>query len=168
MTDETILKLGDIYLQVGSSRGLTQSLALVSNGDLRRTVNGSLIDLTREQQRKFNSTISGSDIAAPAIQDLWRGQELEVECIQPFRQTVFPVSLTATLIRDPVSGSVFGRIADGTKIFPTSVIALVATFAQNVSMVEYRPILTMLVSDISIDNDEYAAQEGWSIDLEEV
>ena len=60
-----------------------------------------------------------------------------------------------------------GRLAANTVVDPVSVVALLATFAVPVVMVEFRPILTMLISDISLDNDEYGAEEGWSIDLEE-
>ena len=167
MSDETTLKLGDIYFPVGSARGISQSLEMVSNGDMRRTVNGNLRDLTRTQNRKFESSINASDTESPAVQNLWRGQELVVECIQPFRQSVSPASATATLIRTHVPSTVFGRKADNSIVAVTSVVAFLATFPEPVIMVEFRPILTMLISDISVDKDEYGAIEGWSVDLEE-
>jgi hypothetical protein len=169
MTDDTILKLGDIYFPPGSARGISQSLNLVSNGELLRTVNGTLIDLTRDENRKFTSVISASETASPTLQGLWRGQVITgLECIQPFRQFVAPANTSVTLIRPEVTGSVVGRLSDNTRIDPDTVVAQVATFSQAVVAVEYRPVLDMMVDDITVDNDEYAATEGWSISLVEV
>lgn len=168
MTDETVLKLGNLYFPVGAARGISQTIDLVSNGELRRTVNGDLKDITRQQNRKFISSISCSDTESPTIQGIWKGTQLVVECIQPFRQLIDPAGLVGNLIRTPVTGSVFGRAANNDKVLPTSVVGLVATFPTNVVMVEYRPILTMMVSDISEDKDEYGAVEAWSLSLEEV
>ena len=168
MTGETVLKLGDLHFPAGSARGITQTLDLVSNGELRRTVNGDLKDITRQQNRKFSSSINCSDTESPTLQGIWKGTQLVVECIQPFRQLVKPAALVTNLIRTPVTGSVFGRDNTNVKVLPTSVIGLVATFPSNIVMVEYRPILTMMVSDISEDKDEYGAVESWSLSLEEV
>jgi hypothetical protein len=63
-----------------------------------------------------------------------------------------------------------GVRADGTKLSPTSYVALtrLATFAQTVVSVRFRPILDMMVTDFSLEEGEYEAETGWSIDLEEV
>lgn len=168
MTDETNLKLGDLIIPTGAGRGITQALSLVDNGQLRRTVNGELIDLTRDQNQKYESTISATDQKTPSLAGVWKGVELEVECVVTIRQLVNPAALTATLIRDYVTGTVFGRDINGVKITPTSVVGLLATFPSNVVMVEFFPKLTMLVSSVSINTDEYEASQGWDISLEEV
>ena len=168
MTVETNLVLGDLVIPIGSGRGITQTIALVDNGDLRRTVNGTLIDLTRDQNQKYTSNISASDQKTPSLAGIWKGMELVVSCIATIRQLVNPASLTATLIRDYATGSVFGRDINGAKITPTSVVGLLATFPSNVVMVEFYPKLTMLVSDISLNTDEYESSQSWDIDLEEV
>lgn len=167
-TNETILTLGDIVIPVGSARGITQTLQPINNGDLRRTVNGSLKDLTRVENRKFESQIRCTDMATPAMAELWKGQTLSIECIQVLNQNVFPAGQAATLIRPPVSGSVVGFDSTGSKVLPTTVIGSDATFPSDVVNIEFRPILTMMVSATSMDTDEYEAEEGWSIDLEEV
>ncbi len=170
MTDETLLKLGDIVIPAGAGRGITQTVTPIENGSIRRTVNGELIDLTRQESRKYASAISAGDNAgtAPAFAGLWRGQTLVVECIKTIRQTVFPASLSATLIRSPVAGSVVGRDALGAKVNPSSVVDRLATFPSNVVMIEFRPILTMKVLSVNEDVNEYEASETWSLELEEV
>jgi len=168
MTDETNLKIGNLVIPAGSGRGITQSINLVDSGDLRRTVNGTLIDLTRDENRKYTSTISASDQKTPSLAGIWKGMELIIESISTIRQLVNPASNSATMIRDYVVGTVYGRDINGVKILPTSIIGLIANFPSNIVMVEYCPKLTMLVSDISIDSDEYEATQSWTIDLEEV
>ncbi len=171
MTDETVLVLGNLEIPIGSGRELTQTLRPIDNGELRRTINGTLHDLTREQNRKYESQISGngqSIIATPAIAELWKGSVVVVSCISKLRQNVNPAVSVITLIRTPVSGTVVGITSAGDEIDPVSVIGYEATFGENVIMVEFRPLLSMMVASTSWDDDEYAAQEGWSIDLEEV
>jgi len=167
MSSETILTLGSLVIPVGAGRGITQTIKPISNGALRRTVNGTLKDLTRIENRKFESQIRCTDMATPSMAELWKGNQITVGCIQTLNQLVNPEASSTTLIRDPVSGSVVGFKADGSKLTPTSVVGRVATFASNIERVEFRPSLTMLVVATSFDVDEYAAEEGWSIDLEE-
>jgi hypothetical protein len=171
MSDETLLSINGIELPVGSSRGISQTLKPIDNGDLRRTVNGDLKDLTREQNRKFESQISGQGspiLSTPAFADVWKGSELIIDCISKLRQNVNPSSSSATLIRDPVSGSISGLTFSGDYIDPDTVTGRDVTFSQDVIMIRFRPKLTMLVLAISTNEDEYEAQEGWTIDLEEV
>ena len=171
MTDETILVLGDLEIPAGAGRGITQTLQFIDNGDVRRTVNGNLRDLTRTENRKFESQVSITDQATPAMSELFKGQILLVEFITKLRHNVFPPSTTATLIRDPVVSSVLGRDSACTPITPTIVGGVGnrdITFATPVVMVEFRPILNMMVLASSLNTDEYAAEESWVIDLEEV
>lgn len=166
--DDTILVLGDIVIPVGAGRGISQSFEIISNGELLRTVNGELVDLTRPENRKFRSSISCTDQAYPAIIDVWRGKTISVSFIEKFRQTVAPAALTVDLIRDYVPGSIIGRTAAGARITPTGVVDNTATFAQNIIMVEYLPVMDMKVVSYDVDRDEWQAETGWSLELEEV
>lgn len=171
MTDETILVLGDLEIPAGAARGITQTLQPIDNGDVRRTINGTLTDLTRVVNRKFASQISIADQATPAIAELFKGQTLLVESITKLRQNVSPPSTTETLIRDPVVSSVLGRDAACTPITPTIVGGTGnrdITFATPVVMIEFRPILNMMILQYSLNTDEYGAEEGWTLDLEEI
>lgn len=167
---ETVLKVGNLVFPVGSDRGITQSLAPIDNGDLRRTVNSLLVDTTREVNRKFTTTINCTDFDAPTLAGVWKGSEFTVESIAYLNQVVNPASSTVTLIRDAVTTSIIGVKADGSQISATgfSHITLVATFAENVVVVKFRPILDMLVVEVSSDTDEFEAGVGWSVTLEEI
>ena len=170
-TEETILTLGDLVIPAGAGRNISQTLQFIDNGDVRRTINGTLTDLTRVVNRKFESQISTIDQATPAITELFKGQAILVECISKLRQNVFPASTTETLIRDPVVSSVLGRDSSGAPINPTIVGGTGnrdITFAVNIVLIEFRPILNMMVLANSINTDEYGASEGWTLDLEEV
>jgi len=172
MTDETVLKFGDIALPTGSSRFISQTLQPIDNGDVRRTVNGNLRDMTRDENRKFEGQLSSTDQATPALAGVWKGSIHIVECVKKFRDNLSPAAAAVTLIRDPVVGSVFGYVADPCeKVLPDTVGGVGnrdITFPQDVDYIEYRPILTMMVLANSINEDEAAAEEGWQIDLEEV
>ena len=166
---ETILVLGNVIFPVGSDREITQSLEPIDNGLIRRTVNGDAVDLTRDENRKFQSTISTTDLEGPGFDHLFKGQILTgVECIALLRQTVDPASTTVTLIRDEVTGSVRGLEVDCDFIDPISVVAGLATFADPTIMVEFRPVLNFMIEGKSRSRAEMAATESWSITLVEV
>lgn len=164
---ETIVDFSNIIFPASSGRGITESLSLLDNGVLRRTVNGTLTDTTRIENRKFVSQIKCSDLKTPTLADIWKGQQLVGTTTQPFRQFVNNLSVV-TLFRTPLTGSVSGYNSSDVKQVLNSVVGNVATFATPVAYVKFNPVLTMLVTSIVYTNDEYSAVEGWEVDLEEV
>lgn len=109
---------------------------------MRRMEDGTLVDISAPELRKYQSTITGDDQDPPAFEAFWPGMQLLVDCIVELAYATH----TAAPDRDIVSDS--ERTADG------------FTF--------YRPQLTMMAINWSIDRDEWGAAVGWSIDLEEV
>lgn len=165
---ETVLKIDNISFPIGSARGITQTITPVDNGELRRTVNGELVDITRAENRKYESTINCADMGIPTLGDIWRGKVISVECISNIRQSVSPASATAALHRPHVSDSVFGYTQEGEKVTPQSVSLGVATFQKNIVRVDFRPKLSMMVMDWSSSDDEYEASSSWTLSLSEV
>jgi hypothetical protein len=142
MTDLTILDLGAIVLEDGAARGITQTLEPIEAAtSLRRTVNGSLVNLAAAQFRKYKSVISGNDQIPPALDDIWPGDQITVECISELGYTG-----SGGPAKSVVTGS---SRTEGTTTF-------------------YRPSLSMRVVRIATRTDEWGAVVGWSIELEEV
>lgn len=124
-------------------RGATQTLDPIDQSvQLRRTINGTLVDLSDSTFRKYRSTISGNDQLPPAFDGIWPGQQVLVECIAELSYK----TSGGTPSRDVVSGS---SRTDGNFTF-------------------YRPELTMRVVSFTQDTDEYGASVSWSLELEEV
>ncbi|TCN30348.1 hypothetical protein [Sinorhizobium americanum] len=143
MANETLLVLTGIGVAPYSARGLEQTLQPINGaGQLRRTINGTLVDLSETQLQKFTSTITGSDQLAPALNGIWPGKQVTVDCIA---ELCYPTA-TGSPDRPVVGGS--SRV-EGT-------------------MTYYRPQLTMLVTDWQTREDEWGKQVGWSLQLEEV
>lgn len=143
MAGETLLVLSGMGVPPYSARGLTQTLEPIdAAADVRRTINGAAVDLSESQFRKYRSTISCTDQQAPALEGIWPGQQLTVDC-------VFELSyetVTASPSRTEVPGSSYEESG--------------FTF--------YRPRLTMMVTALSETKDEYGATTAWSLELEEV
>jgi hypothetical protein len=129
-----------------ASRGLTGTLRAVDMAQgadkLRRTVNGTLIDISAPQMRKYQLSATGSDQEPPAFDGLWTGMEVEVDC----HVELAYMTVTGLPSRIPVSGSESVR---GSYTF-------------------YYPTLLCRVVELSVDNDEWGAAVNWSITLEEV
>jgi hypothetical protein len=129
-----------------SARGLHGTLrpiAMATGSDkLARTVNGSLIDISAPQMRKYQLDVAGSDQAPPALDGLWVGMMVNVA------SHVELAYLTSTGIagRPAVPGSV--RTED--------------------DFTYYCPQFTMLVVDLQVERAEWDAQVTWSLTLEEV
>lgn len=129
-----------------SARGLSGTLTPIDmaqgSDKLARTVNGTLISIAAPQMRKYQLEVSGEDQAPPALDGLWVGMEVEVDC------HVELAYLTAggTPGRTPVAGS--SRV-EGDYTY-------------------YRPSLLCRVVELQIERQEWAAAVTWSLTLEEV
>lgn len=143
MVDNTLLVLSGAGVPPYSARGLQQTLQPIAAAtQMRRTVNGALVDISAAQFRKYSSSITCSDQQAPALEGIWPGEELVVDCVA---ELAYPI-MTGSPDREVVPGS--SRDEDG------------FTF--------YRPRLTMLVVGFTEAKDEYGAVTSWQLDLEEV
>jgi hypothetical protein len=143
MADTTLLVLAEIDIPPYSARGISQTLTPVSGaGNLRRTVNGALVDLSASQFRKYQSAITCSDQDSPALDGVWPGMSLTVDCVTELCYKTAGGSPSRTV----VSGS--SRV-EGDFTF-------------------FRPRLTMRVVDYRVATDEWGAEIGWSLDLSEI
>jgi hypothetical protein len=142
-TVSTILRLDVVALSAYASRGMSQTLnPITQTADLRRTVNGDLVNFGDDVFQKFASTISGSDQRPPSIDGVWPGHELTVECMAELSY----VTAEGAPTRYAVGGS--SRV-EGDLTF-------------------YRPVLEMMVIGFDQTYDEWASVWQWSITLEEV
>jgi hypothetical protein len=129
-----------------SARQLRGTLAPIdaARGEdkLRRTVNGALIDISAPQMRRYKLEVSGNDMAAPALDGLWVGMQATVSCHVEFAY----LTAGGAPGRTPVSGS---QRVDGAFTY-------------------YRPQLLMMVVELSVTRQEWAAVAEWSLTLEEM
>lgn len=145
LTETTELAFSGPGIQPYSGRQLTQTLDVMDGaGIVRQTINGKLIDLSAAQFRKYKSTISCSDVMAPAFEGIWPGTILTVDCAIHLSYK----TSGGSALRPVVGGSSYTYGA--------------YTF--------YRPQLTMMVMPGSPTRtyDEYGAVNGWEITLAEV
>ena len=138
-----MLTLSGIGVPPYSARGASQTLEPIqASQQLRRTINGELIDISRAEFRKYRSTISCVDQQPPAVDGVWPGRVLTMGCISELSY----LTVGGTPARPVVAGS---SRTEGDYTF-------------------YRPSLTMRVVAFSQDTDEYGAAVSWSLQLEEV
>ena len=140
--DTTNLVLTGVGVPPYSARGLTQTLQPISSAAYyERTVDGSLVDLSATQFQKYASTISGTDQQPPAFDGLWPGQTITVDCIA---ELAYETSTGGAPERTVVASR-----EDGDWTF-------------------YRPRLVMMITGFRANYDEYGAEVGWELSLEEV
>ncbi len=140
---DTLLVISGPGITDWSARGLTQTLDPIdASGNLARTVNGALIDLSASQMRKYKSTISCTDQEMPAFDGIWPGMVLTVDCVPELGY------LTA--------GGSPGR----TVVAGSSRVSGVWTY--------FRPQLSMRVITYTVSRDEWGAATSWQLDLEEI
>jgi len=138
-----VLTLSGIGVPPYSARGASQTLEPIqASQQLRRTINGELIDISRPEFRKYRSKISCADQQPPAVDGVWPGQVVTVGCISELSY----LTSGGSPARTPVAGS--SRTEGAYTV--------------------YRPSLTMRVVSFSQDTDEYGAETSWSLELEEV
>jgi len=126
-----------------ASRGLTQTLDPIdAASNLLRTVNGDLVDFSPPQMRKYKSTISCTDVEAPALDGIWPGMVLTVNCVSELGFLTVSGAPTRPVVPD--SSRLVGDY----------------TF--------YRPQIVFLVVSYTVSTDEYGAAVAWQLELEEV
>lgn len=158
-----------------SARGCQQTLTPLKTGEFRRTVNGTLVFTGSQKHRKYQSVLRCRDAAPPSFEGLWQGERVEVSCLQRLVQEVTLTSETPriTLDRHGVKGSVTLQVT-GEPLIP-----LAEAQGYEVSLPErleggqkgylsYRPILTMRVISFHLETDEWGAEVGWTLTLEEI
>lgn len=156
MPELTLLRLVGMGVPPYSARGLTQTLQHIEAATVqRRTINGDLRDLADTVFRKYASTISGADVAPPAVDGVWPGKILTVDCIPRLSQLLD----SSTTTEVPTTTEVETQL--GRPFVPGSV-AIADGF------VTYRPRLSMMVTTWTMSEDEWAAGVTWSLGLEEV
>jgi len=139
---DTLLTISGIGISPYSARGLHESLKPIAQTQkLARTVNGTAIDISPPQMRKYTLSIQCEDMNAPAIDGIWPGMQLTVGCVS---ELSFPTGGAAG--RSMVSGSL--------------------RFEGSYSF--YRPELVVLVTSFSVERDEYGARISWQLEGEEV
>ncbi len=138
----TVLGISGAGIPTYSARGLHQTIEPISVGvNVRRTVNGLLVNLAPLQFAKYKSRITGSDVDPPAVDGIFPGEPLTVDCIAELS------FLTGAAAQRPAVPN--SERTDGAWTF-------------------YRPQLEMMVVGFSLDTDEWGAQVAWSLDLEEI
>jgi hypothetical protein len=129
-----------------SARGLRGALRPIDAGQgldkLARTVNGSLIDISAPQMRKYRLEITGNDQAPPALDGLWVGMLTTVWS----HVEVAYLTSGGSPSRTPAPGSVR---TEGSYTY-------------------YRPTFAMRVVEWQIEREEWDANAPWSLTLEEV
>lgn len=139
----TLLKINALGIPPYSARGLRQTLTPIQQASqVRRTVNGSLKDISFDGFKKYASTITGADQMPPAVDGIWPGLDVEVECISELSYE----TLGGSPARPVVTGS--SRVVGD------------FTF--------YRPVLQMRIVNFTVDTDEWDAAVSWSMQLEEI
>lgn len=130
-----------------SVRGLTQTKALIAQAaaGIRRTINGDLEDVTASQFRKYATSITCTDQQAPALEGVWPGAQVSVDCVFELALNEYEYESRGVL-RAVVAGSL--RHANG--------------------FVFYRPHLVCRVMNYNTGTPEYAASVAWQLDLEEI
>lgn len=143
MANETLLVLSGPGVAPYSARGLTQTLTpIAAAANNRRSINGDLLDLSQPQFRKYASSISCADQIAPALDGVWPGMTLTVDCVAELSFKTAGGSPQRTAVTWP------GRV-EGAYTY-------------------YRPRLTMKVMSHNQQLDEYGCVVQWSLELEEV
>ena len=129
-----------------SARGLDQQITPIrsvqgNRQNLRRTIGGSLVNITPPEFLKYSTRIRATDQRPPAVDGIWPGTAITVYCVA---YLAYPVGGAAQ--RAEVSGSSFTEQG----------------------FVFYRPILSCLMVSFTIDEGEWTAQNRWELELEEV
>ena len=183
----TKLQLSGIELPAGSDAEIRSTLRFISAAsDVRRTVNGDALNVSRSVFQRYAVSLSGDDAHPAALHAVKPGQYVEV-LLPDFLSVSLPTPGFSVVL--PRAGvEVYGLTSNGMKVEPfeqpasqtplqteknASRLAVLRTqenvsFPQPVALVRFRPVLGCLVLNWNTDADERLARFGWQLELEEV
>lgn len=82
MTTETDITITGVGFADYSARGITCSLEPIeASGQLRRTINGTMLDLSNPAFQKYKMTLSATDQEFPKLGHVWFGKEVYVTSV---------------------------------------------------------------------------------------
>ncbi len=150
-----------------SARECTQILTPIPEGTLRRTINGILVCTGNRAHRKFQSTLSCKDKAAPALGGVWKGSLLKVGCMQSLTQAVPHGTLRIQLEREAVTLHLYEESGKLWQLEKDENRFVLIPFDFPGGFITYRPLLLMVVRNYHLETDEWGATVGWKLELEE-
>lgn len=179
---ETLLTLSGIGFPPYSARGCQQTLQLIQQPALHRTVNGQLMAVANPLFQKYRTVIEGADKHPPALDNLSMGHPVTVGCIQRLWQEVHNVSTPGAAIdldtcpsirlgRPAVEGSivVINDVRQPIAFTPSDPQTIILTAPpMGKSYVGYSPILDTRLVDFKLAIDEWKHASTWKLVLEEV
>lgn len=145
-SSDTLLQISSFGNMLYQARGLTQTLSVIGEATQQeRTINGTLVDISAAQFRKYASKItSPSDVNAPPLDGVFPGMIVQVDCA--ISLAYLTSGGNGPNHRAEVSGSSY---TEGAYTF-------------------YRPDLTMMIKTVETQFDEWKNVVGWTLELEEV
>lgn len=139
----TLLVITGMGVPPYSARGITQAFEPIEGAaQVVRSVNGVAMDFSHEQFRKYRTSITCTDQQAPALNGVWPGKIITVECVAEFAY------LTA-------GGSPARPVVPGSS-------------REEGAFTYYRPILELMVTAFNAGSGEWSAEVNWSLEGEEV
>lgn len=165
----TTLKLLGNNFPPFSQQECRETLKTIQLGSLKRTVNGKLCYIGGGT--KYQSLLEGNDSTPPCLNQLARGDHVTLHSTQRLWQDIPPNTDQAlSLILPAVPETLLVCNAAGEQ-FPFELIEnelSLKTKTDQTLFISFRPVLEMLVVEISLKHEEDSLQSAWRVLLEEV
>ena len=160
------LKIRNSGLLPWSGGNCQQVLSPIDFGELWRTVNGGLVYISNTFADKYRSVITATDKLPPAFANLQRGEEVEIHCITELWQKFD--GGTCQLKRPYVEGSLQATDTNGYPLIFSISTTGAFTSETPTGFIGYRPILRMLISELTQETNEWEFSTKWRLVSEEV
>lgn len=183
----TRVELSGVIFPPGSDLNISEGLSPIAQAaDMRRTVNGDLLNVARPVLRKRRLTLGASDMRPAGLGHLFPGDYLEAIPSEPLAITLSAPATSAQVSAGAVevvglsaTGQLVQPVAQPENPRPLSVAhdpARVAAlrgqvpvnFPSPVVAVRFRPVLACRVVSVSAEATENAASASWTLELEEI
>lgn len=157
----TQLKIDGVRPLNSHARKIRASYGFIDGGgEIVRLANGTRVSTLQPAFSKYTFSVSGEAYRKPAIDHLNKGDVVTIECPFYFNE---PGMVEGNALKRPAAdGSLshWGVINDQVVKLEAGDPAILFTM--------YRPILVVMLDDVSIDYDEQNASCSWSLKGEEV
>ena len=162
------------FIPFYSARGCCQTLEPINPIQSFRALKGNLVSFNEQSQLKYASVIECKDVHPIALDDIWPGMQLWVECICLLITPQITQNEKIRLKRPPVNHSLWVHPPEASPsllpedCFTPDTQEVLLPLAIPKGHISYRPRLHMMVEEFSIKTHEWEGETGWKMKLIEI
>ncbi len=168
---QTKLKISHVGFPPFSTGNCSQTLMPLKPQKIWRTINGEALEAIAGREKRYKTFISGHDTNPPSFGGISAGSKVVLECIQHLwvqmdvdgRAVLEKVPVEESVVAIDNRGNIHDLVREDDKTFSLKDKGITEPI-----FTRYAPCLEMVVTNLTIENEEWGKGYTWKLEAEEI